>query len=171
MKISIDCGNRVYRFLEKIRVWRHRKNLHTCPSRINHPADNPQSIFGRKDKNKDVDYWRKQGNDTCCSFCGSWNPEEFFDYINRCQDNFPKDDYVEYNPRKGKFYVHRNSVRNALEGAVKLYGYHLKSYTDSKKWTKKQIKEMDQKIHNILIESHKRFISKKEPEITETDKK
>ncbi len=73
----------------------------------------------------DHDYWRPQGKDKCCSYCGSWKPEEFLLFVGKIIDTHGKCGTIELNDHKDKIYIDRENVMNADEGAVKFRLCHL----------------------------------------------
>jgi len=71
------------------------------------------------------DYWRKQGKDRCCSFCGSWHPAEFLEFCDRIFHTNGRCGTIELNDRHDKIYIQRPGIRNASYGAIKLKMAHL----------------------------------------------
>lgn len=89
-----------------------------CPQ---HDAQQPDD--GRED------HWRSQGADRCCSYCGSWHPDEFLNFLHVAADpNQPG--RIEHATKDYKIYVHRPGVANASEGAIKFYKWHLPQEID-----------------------------------------
>lgn len=86
--------------------------------------------------------WQKRGEDRACVYCGSWHPEEFIAWVNAMKSS-PSDGVfsisigtpdkrqklwmprMEVSDRKNKIYVHREGIRNAGDGPIKVYVAHL----------------------------------------------
>lgn len=79
---------------------------------------------GRYFTPKGKDYWRKQGKDRVCSYCGSWHPEEFMEHVRKVIEVDGDGLSVELNDYRNKIYVTRPGVSNAGQGAIKFYLYH-----------------------------------------------
>lgn len=75
------------------------------------------------------DRWdvRKNG-DLCCSYCGAWHPRQFLAFCQEVIDNPDLRTSIEYLKNKGKFYVNRPLVRNAMEGAIKTRSVHIDTW-------------------------------------------
>lgn len=72
------------------------------------------------------------GSDQTCNYCGSWHADEFIAW---CQQILNKEipclreggrwGVLELNDHRDKLYVHRPNIKNANEGAIKVYIAHL----------------------------------------------
>ncbi len=81
-----------------------------------------------RDKNVDYD-WRIVGSDRCCEYCGSWHPDEFFDFlVTAANPDVPG--HLEHSRKNYKIYIHRPHILNASQGAIKFYKWHLPETID-----------------------------------------
>lgn len=71
-----------------------------------------------------TDYWRKQGNDLCCSYCGSWHPEQFLAFCREVVSSPDINVRIEMSDKRYKIYATRPGIRNADYGAIKFYMHH-----------------------------------------------
>lgn len=71
------------------------------------------------------DHWRTEPNgDRTCSFCGSLHPDDFEKLLAEGAD--PRSDTKIDPSTKGyKWYVHRSEIKNASEGGIKFYNWHV----------------------------------------------
>lgn len=75
----------------------------------------------------EFDRWDAMPNgDRCCSFCGSLHPDDFKRLVERAA---AADDqtWIERSTKGYKWYVHQPGVKNASEGGIKFYTWHLPS--------------------------------------------
>lgn len=87
-----------------------------------------------------VPRWEVRGDDLVCDYCGSWNPDEFIEWCQTILDgkSLPTRDLshlnlesissmpvLEVSDRRNKIYVRRDGIRNASDGAIKVYVAHL----------------------------------------------
>ena len=81
---------------------------------------------GPWEQEENLDHWDrfKFNGDRVCSFCGSLHPDDFLKYV---QESAKDDSSVQIEPsdKRYKIYVSRPSVRNAHEGGIKFYTWHL----------------------------------------------
>jgi hypothetical protein len=89
---------------------------HTCPRRREIGLDDPDSPF--VGAGRDLDTWNVYGRDRCCSYCGSWHPDEFLAHARAGGE-------VELSDKGYKIYVQRPGIKNAGEGAIKFYTQHI----------------------------------------------
>jgi hypothetical protein len=76
-----------------------------------------------------LDKWEYSPNgDRTCSFCGSLHPEDFMDLVRKAAAGEPIE--VEPSDKTYKIYVGRQSVKNASEGGIKFYTWHLPTISD-----------------------------------------
>lgn len=115
--------SKIRRVPDKFRYWarligRLYWEKQTCPLR---------SGVGPWDQGPRLDYWDTTVKDRTCSFCGSWHPKDFIDFIS-ADGEFWLDDRnaLEVNDRRDKIYVRRPGIRNAGEGAIKIKLVHLR---------------------------------------------
>lgn len=94
-------------------------NRMTCPARMN--------PFAAHQKVKNLDRWERWGADRCCSFCGSWHPDEFLRFVDQVIASNGKTHSVDLADSREKFYVHRPEVGNAYDGAIKFKKYHFRT--------------------------------------------
>ena len=104
----------------------------TCPSRVRE-----QGPWERKEG---LDHWEKfkaaHGN-RVCSFCGSLHPDDMFELVKQsaeAPENAVDGSVVEIDPsdKSYKIYVRQPGVRNAHEGGIKFYTWHLPHDKDGK---------------------------------------
>jgi hypothetical protein len=108
------------RIWERIRQWWMRRWLcegpatFVCPSREQTPM-----WFGPGD-----DHWRQMPDGTrTCSFCGSLHPEDFRDI---CYGYVEGDgSHFDVTTKGYKVYASRPGTKNAMEGGIKFYRWHL----------------------------------------------
>ncbi len=94
------------------------------------------------------DYWRMQGHHLCCSYCGSWKPDQFMKHIKMVIKDGAKEYSVELADGRDKIYVHYPGLINCDDGAVKFFVAHLS-------------KEDDRDLINKAIKiSHEEFLKK-----------
>lgn len=114
---------------EPVWLWSLRKYLfmemnehHRCGSRR---AYEPSDVFNMA--TRDVPYpdrWLKMPlGERECSHCGAMHPDDFFALCKRAVD--VGDVEIEPTDKGHKYYIHRPEVRNAGEGAIKFYTWHL----------------------------------------------
>jgi hypothetical protein len=96
----------------------------TCPRRTQQ--------FGPWDHRPELDHWEKfkSNGNRVCSFCGSMHPDDFFAVVKAAAEAPEDGQYhqvadIEPSDKGYKIYVHQPGVRNAHEGAIKFYKYHL----------------------------------------------
>jgi len=78
------------------------------------------SEYGPWEKKENIDVWNKMPNgDRCCSFCGSLHPMDVIDIAKKFGVNA-----IQTTTKSYKWYIHRDNVRNALEGGIKYYRHH-----------------------------------------------
>ena len=71
------------------------------------------------------DTWRVLPNgDRTCSFCGSLHPDDWMRLSKEALDPASETE-IEKSDKGYKFYVHQKGVRNALEGGIKFYSWHI----------------------------------------------
>jgi hypothetical protein len=99
------------------------------------------------------DYWRKQGRDRCCSYCGSWHFEEFMIFVKQVIVFDGRRGTLELNDSKTKIYVEQPNVHNSDEGAVKFKLAHI----PVEKWKDSITLNL---INRALAISHLRFKEK-----------
>lgn len=111
-----------YRIVSKIlvgRLYDLRRFLYkrtTCPQRMK------SNLFKRI---KDLDWWQVLPNDDrCCSFCGSISFEQFERLIELSISD-PSKCRIELSTKGYKFYVRRPEIKNAMEGGIKFYSWHV----------------------------------------------
>lgn len=89
----------------------------TCPSRMQQQ--------GPWEYREGLDNWDYSPNgDRICSFCGSLHPKDFMDLVKKsaaCEEGVE----IEPSDKGYKIYVGRPSVKNASEGGIKFYTWHL----------------------------------------------
>lgn len=71
------------------------------------------------------DYWQVRGNDKCCSYCGSWHPDEFLEFLKEAADPSKPGCIDPATGKNYKVYIERPQVKNAMDGAIKFYKWHL----------------------------------------------
>lgn len=105
------AGNkRTFGFYEPMWVWRVRQRLFTYAG--------PANCSGAK-----ADWHRGIDGNRTCSYCGSIH---YFDLLEIAAKSIYDDMYgVEGTQKSYKMYVRQPGVRNAGEGAIKFYTYHL----------------------------------------------
>lgn len=87
-----------------------------CPERKNvpHQADKPS------------DTWRVLPNgDRTCSFCGSLHPDDYLRILKLAADEASPVTCERAVGKAYKWYVDQPGVRNALEGGIKFYTWHI----------------------------------------------
>ena len=100
-----------------------------------------------------LDTWEYCPNgDRTCSFCGSLHPEDFLALVRLAAEGQPVE--IEPSDKSYKIYVGRRTVRNASEGGIKFYTWHLSGpvstsdqdlYEQAVLNTKKRFEEMMQR--------------------------
>lgn len=66
------------------------------------------------------DYWRVLPNgDKTCSFCGSLHPDSIIEIVKTSGFGV-----IERSDKSYKWYIHRPTIKNALEGGIKYYRQH-----------------------------------------------
>jgi hypothetical protein len=118
-----------------------------CPLR---KGDFGSSRFPTPDK------WNKRGIDRVCSYCGSLHPEEFLKLLPLIQED-SEQIYIEISDRRHKIYVRREGIKNAGEGAIKVYLAHVKQWCDDQGMTDEEITELEKQIHSAIIKSNNIF--------------
>lgn len=89
-----------------------------CPSHEHQQPDDPT-----------LDYWETVGSDRCCSYCGSWHPDEFLAFLKVvASPNQPG--HIEGTRKNYKIYLHRPGISHAGQGAIKFYKWHLPAPVD-----------------------------------------
>lgn len=75
----------------------------------------------------DRDTWRAEANgDRTCSFCGSLHHDDWLRLMRDALD--PKTETrIDLSDKGYKFYVHQAGVRNASQGGIKFYTWHIPS--------------------------------------------
>lgn len=89
-----------------------------CPS---HKAQQPDD--------NTLDTWITIGKDRCCSYCGSWHPDEFLAFLSIAADPV-QTGWIEESTKIYKIYIHRSEIDNAFLGAIKFYKWHLQEEID-----------------------------------------
>ena len=74
--------------------------------------------------------WLRQGQDRCCSFCGSWHPLEFLAFVREVTNNEDPHKRIDINEHHTKFYIIRPGVRKRSQGAIIIYQKHLEQYIE-----------------------------------------
>lgn len=73
------------------------------------------------------DYWRKQPNgDRACSACGSLHPDDWM-RLTRLAADPASEVRIERSDKGYKWYVTQPGVKNAMEGGIKFYTWHIPS--------------------------------------------
>lgn len=90
-----------------------------------------------------LDHWVKTGHDRCCSYCGSWHPDEFLAFLHEAADSQKPQHYITHATKSYKIYIHRPNVSNAGQGAIKFYKWHLPESID----------EATQKLYREALET------------------
>lgn len=111
--------------IQKIRWWWYIKVVHRWRSLGREKMMCPLRAGNIIADNIPYDYWRKQGKDRCCSFCGSWHPAEFLAFCDRIFHTNGRCGTIELNDRHDKIYIQRPGIRNAGDGAIKIKMAHL----------------------------------------------
>lgn len=92
----------------------------------------PLTCRSRMDQNgpwehgEGLDHWDrfKINQDRVCSFCGSLHPDDFIRYV-EASVKTDSDVQIEPSDKRYKIYVSHPCVRNAHEGGIKFYTWHL----------------------------------------------
>lgn len=92
--------------------------------------------------------WEKRGNDECCSYCGSWHPRHFLEFLKEVIEDESVKVRIELNDKRQKIYITRPHVKNAKEGAIKIYLVHLKAYCNEMEF---DISEIDRQLDKAFI--------------------
>lgn len=115
-------GGRTYRVYEPAWLWRLRQRVfafagnHRCASRDG-------SIYGRHGDEGTPDQWHTGPDGVrTCSFCGSMHFDDFLDIARK---TITDPGYSVSRAKGYKFYAQKPGVRNASEGAIKFYTWHL----------------------------------------------
>lgn len=94
--------------------------------------------FGPWKHEEGLDCWQrfKSNGDRVCSFCGSLHPDDFIKLMEACAAGDPNAPYgsvpeIEPSNKLYKIYIYRAGVRNAHEGGIKFYAWHLPAMDDS----------------------------------------
>ena len=90
-----------------------------CPTSVGHMGEHLM---------KGKMWWRVQGDDVTCNFCGSWHPKSFLEFLSKANDPMDTESMIELSDRRHKIYVTRDKVSNASDGAIKCYIVHLNQY-------------------------------------------
>ena len=98
--------------------------------------------------------WEKREEDTVCSHCGSWHPLEFLNFLKTVVESDDVKIRIEINSRGNKIYIQRPHIKNASEGAIKIYIAHLKRYCEDMEY---DVSEIDKQIHQAVLVSQKKF--------------
>jgi len=105
----------------------HRDKTIVCPRR------SEGTVLGYPDG----DFWQvKPSGDRVCSYCGGMHPEDFIRFCKRVIAN--PTHCISHSNKLYKVYVHRPGVRNADDGAIKLYKFHITA-TDNELETQRKI--------------------------------
>ena len=76
-----------------------------------------------------MDYWvERENGDLCCSYCGSWHPEQFVRYCSQVAEDPSLYKRIEPARQKGKIWVTQPGVQNAMQGAVKAWRIHIEQW-------------------------------------------
>lgn len=97
--------------------------------------------------NQNAATWEKRGKDNCCSYCGSWHPQEFLQFLKAVTENPSEKIRIELNDRRDKIYVNRFGVDNAKNGVIKVYLIHIKRYCEDVGF---DIDEIDKQLHEAF---------------------
>ena len=88
----------------------------TCPRRVGE--------LGPWDHSENLDTWESLPNgDRVCSFCGSMHPDDLIALFPEAIDP-NSTTRVELSTKQYKLYIQRDTVSNALMGAIKFYRFH-----------------------------------------------
>ena len=86
------------------------------------------------------DHWEKFkfNGQRVCSFCGSLHPDDFFALVKQSAEASTDEEWnsaveIEQSDKDYKYYVHQPLVRNAQEGGIKFYRYHLNDVSDEQR--------------------------------------
>lgn len=91
---------------------------HLCQSRASTP---PAKFWPEKDT------WNTRPNgDRCCSFCGSLHPDDWLRLMKDAAD-MSSETVIDPTDKGYKFYVRQKGVKNASEGGIKFYTWHIPS--------------------------------------------
>lgn len=102
-----------------------------CPS---HEAQRPWD--------KSEDHWRTEPNgDRTCSYCGSWHPDDLIAFLPIATDPAQKEEYINPSTKSYKLYIQRSAVKNASEGAIKFYTWHMPN-----DWDEATLKRLNEAI-------------------------
>jgi hypothetical protein len=74
---------------------------------------------------KNRDQWGRTGPDLTCSYCGSMDPDDFLTWAHRSLADDSK--VIIDSGKPGKFYIQREGITNAKEGAIKFYAFHFEA--------------------------------------------
>lgn len=109
------CGTSQGDFEFSVSARRESKEIpnseQTCPRRMNE--------FGPWKYEEKLDHWIMQGDDPCCSFCGSMKPERVIELIKEHGCGI-----VGGTTKSYKRYINRKNVPNAGFGGIKFYTQH-----------------------------------------------
>ena len=88
----------------------------TCQSRM--------AQAGPWQRGENLDWWRHEPNgDRTCSFCGSLHPADWLALLKKMPEL--EGAYVHWSDKNYKLYIHRPEIRNASEGGIKFYTWHI----------------------------------------------
>lgn len=99
--------------------------------------------------------WQLRGSDKCCSYCGSWHPQEFLEFLPNVTSDPNIKVRIELNDKRNKIYVSRPDVNNASEGAIKVYLAHIKEYVERSGF---DVSEIDNQLHHAFEVSQEKAI-------------
>lgn len=92
------------------------EEIQTCQRRM--------SNLGPWENKPDLDTWKTLPNgDRTCSFCGSMHPQDLLTAIEKLPETPGL--RLEMSDKNYKMYIHRPDIRNAGEGAIKFYMWHV----------------------------------------------
>lgn len=93
-------------------------DLMTCRSRMD------QS--GPWEHQENLDFWQKfkSNGDRVCSFCGSLHPDDFLTLMADAA-KVESDVQLTVTDKRYKYYINRPGVKNAYDGGIKFYTWHL----------------------------------------------
>jgi hypothetical protein len=113
-------------------------------------------LIGTRFEDEDQCWNVLPNGDKTCSGCGSYHPKEWIDWLDKATDP-STEDRLTTTDKGYKMYVEKPGVRNASEGAIKVYLQHVKQYAEEHKLN---IEELDKKIHAAAIAGNTKFQAK-----------
>lgn len=86
--------------------------------------------FDPWERKEGMDFWSREVNgDRTCSFCGGMHPDDFVKIMEKIRDGV--EGYrIDQSDKSYKVYVHQPDVKNADDGAIKFYKYHITAIGD-----------------------------------------